>query len=314
MTLGAIKDTLLLKKIGRRMGEQEKRLGIHYSFSPVLDINTNPKNPIIGNRSYGSSSSRVTRQAMAIMTGHHEAGILTSGKHFPGHGDTDQDSHKTLPTVNLSANRISQIELEPYRQLIKNGLSSVMVAHLNIPSISKEGLPTSLSKDIIQGILKEEIGFKGLIVTDALNMKGVSQYSKYKNIDLAAFLAGNDILIISNDIPKGIKAISRAYSRGIVSEERLSYSVKKILKAKYKAGLNKYQPIDLSKLYSDLNTIEDEVLNYEAMGKALTLLKNENNLIPLKTKSIIGHIAIGDDSGEVFENCLLYTSPSPRDS
>ena len=304
MTLGAIKDTLLLKKIGRRMGEQEKRLGIHYSFGPVLDINTNPKNPIIGNRSYGSSSSRVTRQAMAIMTGHHEAGILTSGKHFPGHGDTDQDSHKTLPTVNLSANRISQIELEPYRQLIKNGLSSVMVAHLNIPSISKEGLPTSLSKDIIQGILKEELGFKGLIVTDALNMKGVSQYSKYKNIDLAAFLAGNDILIISNDIPKGIKAISRAYSRGIVSEERLSYSVKKILKAKYKAGLNKYQPIDLSKLYSDLNTIEDEVLNYEAMGKALTLLKNENNLIPLKTKSIIGHIAIGDDSGEVFENHL----------
>ena len=142
------------------MGEQEKRLGIHYSFGPVLDINTNPKNPIIGNRSYGSSSSRVTRQAMAIMTGHHEAGILTSGKHFPGHGDTDQDSHKTLPTVNLSANRISQIELEPYRQLIKNGLSSVMVAHLNIPSISKEGLPTSLSKVIIQGILKEEIGFK----------------------------------------------------------------------------------------------------------------------------------------------------------
>ena len=161
-----------------------------------------------------------------------------------------------------------------------------MVAHLNIPSISKEGLPTSLSKDIIQGILKEEIGFKGLIVTDALNMKGVSQYSKYKNIDLAAFLAGNDILIISNDIPKGIKAILRAYSRGIVSEERLSYSVKKILKAKYKAGLNKYQPIDLSKLYSDLNTIEDEVLNYEAMGKALTLLKNENNLIPLKLSLI----------------------------
>ena len=200
MTLGAIKDSTLIRKIGKRMGEQEKRLGIHYSFSPVLDINTNPKNPIIGNRSYGSSSSRVTRQAMAIMKGHHEAGILTSGKHFPGHGDTAKDSHKTLPTINFSSERINKVELEPYRKLIKEGLSSIMVAHLNVPSISKEGLPTSLSKDVIQDILKDELDFKGLIVTDALNMKGVSEYSRVKNIDLAAFLAGHDILIISNDI------------------------------------------------------------------------------------------------------------------
>ena len=304
MTLGAVKDTSLLRKIGKRMGEQEKRLGIHYSFSPVLDINTNPKNPIIGNRSYGSSSSRVIRQAMAIMEGHHEAGILTSGKHFPGHGDTSQDSHKTLPTVAFSADRISKVELEPYRQLIKKGLSSIMVAHLNIPSISKEGLPTSLSKDVIRGILKEELDFKGLVITDALNMKGVSEYSKAKNIDLTAFLAGHDILIISNDIPKGIKAILKAYSLGIVSEERLSYSVKKILKAKYKVGLNKYQSIDLNNLSNDLNTIEDQVLNYDAMGKALTLLKNKNNIIPLKSKSVLGHIVLGDDSGEFFEKQL----------
>ncbi len=304
MTLGAVKDSKLLVKIGKRMGEQEKRLGIHYSFSPVLDINTNPKNPIIGNRSYGSSSSRVTRQAMAIMNGHHEAGILTSGKHFPGHGDTAEDSHKTLPTVTFSADRISKVELEPYRELIKNGLSSIMIAHLNVPSISKEGLPTSLSKDVIQGILKEKLDFKGLVVTDALNMKGVSEYSKVKNIDLTAFLAGHDILIISNDIPKGINAILKAYSRGIVLEERLSYSVKKILKAKYKVGLNKYRAIDFNNLSNDLNTIEDEMLHYEAMGKALTLLVNKNNLIPLKTKSVIGHIILGDDSGEVFEKQL----------
>ena len=188
MTLGAIKDSTLLRKIGKRMGEQEKRLGIHYSFSPVLDINTNPKNPIIGNRSYGSSSSRVSRQAMAIMKGHHEAGILTSGKHFPGHGDTAKDSHKTLPMVTFSSERINKVELEPYRKLIKEGLSSIMVAHLNVPSISKEGLPTSLSKDVIQGILKDELDFKGLVVTDALNMKGVSESVSYTHLTLPTIL------------------------------------------------------------------------------------------------------------------------------
>ncbi len=160
MTLGAIKDTTLLRSIGREMGKQEKRLGIHYSFSPVLDINTNPKNPIIGNRSFGASADRVIRQAMAVMKGHHQAGILTSGKHFPGHGDTAQDSHKTLPTVSFSADRIRQVELEPYRQLINNGLSSVMVAHLNVPSLTEEGLPTSLSSEVIQKLLKKSLDLK----------------------------------------------------------------------------------------------------------------------------------------------------------
>ena len=202
MTLGAVKDTLLLRAIGKRMGDQENRLGVHYSFSPVLDINTNQRNPIIGNRSYGSSSERVTRQALAIMLGHQDAGILTSGKHFPGHGDTAQDSHKTLPIVNFNADRINKVELAPYKSLIKNGLSSVMVAHLNVPSITKKGLPTSLSSDVIRGILKGDLGFKGLVVTDALNMKGVSEYSKVNNIDLTAFLAGNDLLLISLKILK----------------------------------------------------------------------------------------------------------------
>ena len=300
MTLGAVKDTTLLRAIGQRMGMQEKRLGIHYSFSPVLDINTNPKNPIIGNRSFGASAERVIRQASAVMEGHHQAGILTSGKHFPGHGDTAQDSHKTLPTVSFSEARIKEIELEPFSQLIRNGLSSVMVAHLNVPSIAEEGLPSSLSKEIIQGLLKKELDFKGLVVTDALNMKGVSEYSKVENIDLTAFLAGHDILLISNDIPLGIKAIMKAYKKGVVSEERLAYSVKKILKAKYKVGLNKAQAIDTKNLIEDLNTEQDEHLYYQVMGKALTLLQNENKLIPLPSVTNLGHIALGDASGAAF--------------
>jgi len=304
MTLGAVKDSLLLRAIGKRMGEQEKRLGIHYSFSPVLDINTNAKNPIIGNRSYGSSKERVSRQALAIMQGHHDAGILTSGKHFPGHGDTAQDSHKTLPSVNFSADRINRVELSPFKKLIDNGLSSVMVAHLNVPSISKKGLPTSLSIDVIQGLLKRDLGFKGLIVTDALNMKGVSEYTKVDNIDLTAFLAGNDLLLISKDIPKGISAIKRTYLKGKITEERLAHSVKKILRAKYKVGLNQYKPVEIENLYKDLNTVEDERLYSEALGKAITLLRNEKALLPLKPESSLAHIALGDDSSDAFKRQL----------
>ncbi|MGI9541126.1 MAG: glycoside hydrolase family 3 N-terminal domain-containing protein, partial [Flavobacteriaceae bacterium] len=304
MTLGAVKDSLLLRAIGKRMGEQERRLGIHYSFSPVLDINTNPKNPIIGNRSYGSSKERVSRQALAIMKGHHDAGVLTSGKHFPGHGDTSQDSHKTLPTVNFSANRINSVELAPYKTLIDNGLSSVMVAHLNVPSITKRGLPTSLSNDVIQGLLKKKLGFKGLIVTDALNMKGVSEYSKVDNIDLKAFLAGHDLLVISNDIQKGINAIKLAFQKGKVTENRLAHSVKKILSAKYKVGLAQYKRIDTENLYEDLNTIEDQKLYSEAVGKAITLLRNENSILPLSSDETLAHIAMGDAESTAFEKHL----------
>ena len=238
------------------------------------------------------------------MKGHHEAGVLTSGKHFPGHGDTSKDSHKTLPTVSLSSDRLKEVEFKPYRKLINNGLTSVMVAHLNVPSISEKGLPTSLSKDVIQNILKNDLDFKGLVVTDALNMKGVSEYSKDQNIDLMAFLAGHDILIISNDIPKGISSILSAYKKGLISEERLSHSVKKVLMAKYKVGLNNYRPVIIDELIQDLNKVEDVALNYEAFGKALTLLKNENQVLPLKSNTKLGHIALGDDSSNIFEKQL----------
>ncbi|MDC3276035.1 serine hydrolase [Flavobacteriaceae bacterium] len=304
MTLGAVNDSLLLRKIGQRMAEQEKRLGIHYSFGPVLDINTNPNNPIIGNRSFGASKERVSRQALAIMRGHHDFGILTSGKHFPGHGDTALDSHKTLPTIELSSKRIKSIELEPYNRLIDAGLSSVMVAHLSVPSLTRKGLPTSLSKDIIQKILIDEIGFKGLIVTDALNMKGVSEYYKVKNIDLAAFKAGNDLLLISNDIPEGIRAITEAIEREEITEARLANSVKKILKAKYKVGLSNYKPVIIENLIQDLNTPFDDALHAEAIGKALTLLKNNNSLLPLKKVKNLGHLPLGDASSSSFQSQL----------
>jgi len=203
MTLGAITDNKIVEKIGRRIGEQSKRLGVHINFAPVVDINTNPKNPIIGNRSFGEDRDNVTEKSLSFMKGMQSAGILGSAKHFPGHGDTDMDSHKTLPTVDFSRERLDTLELYPYKKLINEGLNSVMVAHLNVPALEIQmNYPSSLSSKVVTDLLKNELGFNGLIFTDALNMKGASDFKKPGEIELAAFLAGNDILLISEDVPK----------------------------------------------------------------------------------------------------------------
>ncbi len=294
MTLGAISDNELVEQTGRQIGEHCKRLGVHFNFAPVVDINTNPKNPIIGNRSFGEDRDNVTDKGLAFMKGMQSAGVLANAKHFPGHGDTEDDSHKTLPTVSFSEKRIDSIELYPYRQLIKQGLSSVMVAHLNIPSLeSRRGFPSSLSKHIVTDILKEELGFNGLIFTDALTMKGAADYvekgvdglttktlSKGGEIDLMAFLAGNDVMLMSEDPKRGIAKFVEAYNEGIITEERLSHSVKKILMAKYKVGLNDYSPVGMYNLGSDLNRIKDDLLYENLMENAITVVKNEKALLP----------------------------------
>ncbi|MBX2827647.1 MAG: beta-N-acetylglucosaminidase, partial [Flavobacteriaceae bacterium] len=177
MTLGAIKDDRIVEQVGKRIGEHSKRMGVHFNFAPVVDINTNPKNPIIGNRSFGEDRENVSKKAIAFMKGMQSAGVLANAKHFPGHGDTDADSHKTLPTLLFDKERIDSLELYPYKQIISEGLSSVMVAHLNIPSIVHEaGYPSSISKNVVTNILQGELGFNGLIFTDALNMKGAADF------------------------------------------------------------------------------------------------------------------------------------------
>jgi beta-glucosidase-like glycosyl hydrolase/CubicO group peptidase (beta-lactamase class C family) len=312
MTLGAIEDNTLVENIGYRMGKHAKRLGVHINFAPVLDINTNPKNPIIGNRSFGEDKDNVTQKAVAIMQGLQRAGVLANGKHFPGHGDTAQDSHKTLPTINFTEERIDSVELYPYKYLFQEGLASVMVAHLNVPSLEyRDGYPSSISKNIVTTILKERLGFKGLIFTDALNMKGASNFSAPGDIDLAAFLAGNDILLISEDVPKAVTKLTDAFNAGLITEERLSHSVKKILKAKYKVGLHNCTSVDTLNLVDDLNTLEDNILTNTAFEKAITLVKNDENLVPFRDldKKRIAYIHFGDDDGAPFLKMLKrYTS------
>ncbi len=320
MTLGAVRDQALIERTGYQIGEHCKRLGVHFNFAPVVDINTNPKNPIIGNRSFGEDRDNVTEKALAFMKGMQDAGVLANAKHFPGHGDTESDSHKTLPTVNFDEKRIDSVELYPYKKLIAKGLSSVMVAHLNVPSLeSRSGFPSSLSKHIVTDILKDSLGFKGLIFTDALEMKGVADYIEKGvdgigitkmpaegKIDLMAFLAGNDVMLMSENPQQAIKTFVSAYNEQIITEDRLAHSVKKILMAKYKVGLHNYSPIGTTNLIEDLNRIKDDALYEALMENAITVLRNKSEILPLRnlqTKKV-AYVNFGDDKGDTFYNEL----------
>lgn len=304
MTLGAIKENSIIRKIGKRMGEQEKILGVNMSYAPVLDINTNAQNPIIGNRSFGEDPLRVAEKGVALMLGHHDAGILTSGKHFPGHGDTAKDSHITLPTVSFDRSRLEKIETYPFKKAIEQGLSSVMTAHLNVPALTNTEDPSSLSHSVVTKLLKQNIGFNGLAVTDALNMKGAEPNDPNSNMDLLALMAGNDILLISKDIPLGIEKIKIAYQKFNIVKTRVEESVKKILKAKYKVGLTHNDRVDTKNIYTRLNTKKDTLLIEEAYAKSITLLKNDNKLLPLDPGTTYAHIKLGDDQSDVFETQL----------
>ena len=307
MTLGAIKDLDLIRKTGQHIGEHCKRLGVHINFSPVVDINTNPKNPIIGNRSFGEDKEAVSSRSLAFIAGMQEAGVMANAKHFPGHGDTDSDSHKTLPTINFSQQRIDSLELYPYKKLFSKGLSSVMVAHLNVPSLdARSNYPSSLSYPIVTELLKEKLGFKGLIFTDALDMKGASNFSNPGEVDLLAFLAGNDVMLMSADVSQGIAALQRAVESGVISEQRLAHSVKKILSAKFKVGLTQYKPINTDNLVADLNRKRDDVLYQKLMENAITLVQNKNDILPIKDLELhkIAYVNMGEADASPFLKIL----------
>ncbi|MDX1314941.1 MAG: glycoside hydrolase family 3 N-terminal domain-containing protein, partial [Eudoraea sp.] len=311
MTLGAIKDNATVEEVAHQIGKHAKRLGVHINFAPVVDVNINPRNPIIGNRSFGEDVNNVSAKAVAFNKGLQKAGILTSAKHFPGHGDTEVDSHNALPVINLERSRLDTVELSPYRTLIGAGVSSVMVAHLNVPALDeKEGRPSSLSEKVISGVLQNDLEFQGLVLTDALNMKGVTQTSgKVGETELQAFLAGNDILLMPEDLPGAKDAVLKAYKRGKITDQRIERSVKKILRAKYKAKLNSYTPIDIEGLVEDLNGLESALAHERAVEESITLLKNQFNLLGIKKleNKKIAYVKLGDADHQPFLDALnLY--------
>ncbi|MBI9042723.1 glycoside hydrolase family 3 N-terminal domain-containing protein [Lutibacter sp.] len=312
MTLGAIRDDKLIEDFGVQLGKHCKRLGIHINFAPVVDVNTNPENPIIGNRSFGESRENVTEKSIAFIKGMQSQNVLSSAKHFPGHGDTSTDSHKTLPVLDFDFSRLDSIEMYPYKSLIKNNLTSVMVAHLSVVALEPNSqLPTSLSYNVITNLLKKDLKFNGLILTDALNMKGAADYASPGDVDLAAFLAGNDILLIPENVPAAVLKIKNALDNKILTEERLNYSVEKILKAKFWAGLSASKYVELNNLQNDLNSINDELLHRKLVESSISLLKNDGVIFPIQNldKKNIAYVKFGDDDGSAFVNMLKnYTN------
>jgi beta-N-acetylhexosaminidase len=305
ITVGAITDDQWAYEYGKAMAIHCKRLGVHINFAPAVDINTNPLNPIIGARSFGEDPERVTEMATAFMNGLQSENVLACAKHFPGHGDTDTDSHKTLPTIAHDRKRLDAVELYPYQKLAKSGLGGVMVAHLNVPALDNTGTPSSLSKDIV-GLLKNELGFKGLIFTDALNMEAVAAKYAPGMVDLEAIKAGNEVLVFSQNVALAKEKILAALADGTLDTADIEKRVRKILMAKNWFGLSKKKYIEPNKINQELNTLEDEVLNRRLFAQATTLLVNKEKTLPIRDLALkrIACITAGTDEGKVFANTL----------
>ena len=300
MTLGAIQDNNLVYEMASKIAEDAKKMGIYWNFAPVVDVNTNPKNPIIGNRSFGSDVQNVIAKALAYAQGLQDNGVLAAIKHFPGHGDTDVDSHLDLPVVKHSLERLNKIELAPFKALMDKKIGGAMIAHLYVPQLEKgKNIPASISYDIITNLLKNKFRYEGLIITDALNMNAVAKKYPAGELDLRAFKAGNDVLLFSQDVPTGKKLIKEAIQKGEISEKRLEESVKKILKTKYLLGLQNLRPLSSEGINNALNNDSHAKISEKLYANALTLLKDEKQLFPLREKEVY-YLPLEEASHEAF--------------
>ena len=307
MTLGAIKDNTLIYKMGQMVAYDFKRMGMQMNFGPDMDINNNPDNPVIGYRSFGDNKYNVAAKGIAYFTGMQSEGLLTTAKHFPGHGDTNVDSHFDLPLLPFSRERLDTLEEYPFREAIKAGISGIMIAHMDIPSLdSTKHLPSTLSRKIVTGILKDSLGFKGLVVSDAMEMRGVVKYFPNGDADVRAFLAGNDVLELSPNSNLAIKKIRKAIRNDQISEEEFDTKVKKILAAKYWAGLNNYHETPINNLVAELNRPAAKELVSQLSDAATTLLKGNAASLQLNPIIKTAIISIGSMQPTVFQQDLTH--------
>ena len=277
--LGCITDNALLYEYGKEVARQCREIGVHVNFAPVADVDNNPLNPVINTRSFGGSPQNVAEKVVAYSRGLEEGGVLSVSKHFPGHGDTNVDSHKALPVLNFSRERLDSIELYPFRKAIEAGVSGIMVGHLEVPALSKK--PASLSSDII-GILQKEYGFKGLIFTDALEMKGISNNL---NVCARALIAGNDMLLAPRNLKRELDGVLAAVKSGELTEAQITEKCRKVLTFKYALGLNKKQFVQVSGLDKRLNRPETKKLLTRMQKAAVTVASNEGKILPLEMSS-----------------------------
>ena len=302
-TLGAVQDTNLICQMGKEFGQQLKMLGITMNFAPVADINTTPENPVINFRSFGEDKENVAQKTWMVTKGMQNEGVAAVAKHFPGHGDTQTDSHKTLPVVPHSKERLDTLETYPFRYLADKGICGIMTAHLNVPSLDPSGKTSSLSKKIVSDYLKGEIGFKGFVVTDAINMKGVKAAPGRAEVE--ALIAGNDIVEFVPDLIQAIRKVTAAIDKNEISVEEINEKCRTVLALKRWANLNEYQPADTANLSTRLNDPKFEVTQRKLIKASLTVLKNDK-VLPVQDLEIqkIASITIGDDQISDFQKML----------
>ncbi len=305
MTLGAIQNDNLLYDMGRQIANDFHRIGMHFNFAPVVDINNNPKNPVINFRSFGDNKYNVVRKSKAYMNGMVDGGILASLKHFPGHGDTDVDSHYDLPQLKFDKARLDSLEIYPFKELINAGAPSVMVAHMNIPSLdATPNIPSSISKKVVTDLLRKELGFKGLTVTDAMDMKGVKKFFPNGEADVMAIEAGHDLLEVSENSGRAIDLIEKAIKSGRISQADVDARVKRVLAAKLWLGLNKKTEVSSRNLYQDLNSASAQSLVQRLADAAVTLLKSDRGIKRFDAKRETAVVSVGITMAEDFETGL----------
>jgi len=305
MTLGAIQDNTLIYKMGQFVAYDFKRMGMQINLAPDMDVNNNPDNPVINYRSFGDNKYNVAAKGIAYMKGMQDGGILTTAKHFPGHGDTNVDSHLDLPLLPFDRKRLDTLEEYPFRQAIKAGISGVMIAHMDIPALdSTKNLPSTLSRPIITGNLKDSLGFKGLVVSDAMEMKGVIKYFPDGEADVKAFIAGNDIIELSENSERAIQLIRKAVRKKAVTKLEFESRVKKVLAAKYWAGLNHYQETSTTSLVSDLNRQSAKDLVQKLTDNAVTLLKGDYTTMMLNPIQKTAIVSVGVTKPTVLQDEL----------
>jgi beta-glucosidase-like glycosyl hydrolase/CubicO group peptidase (beta-lactamase class C family) len=319
MMLGATRNAALVEQMATAIAYQCKRMGVHIDFAPDIDVNNNPDNPVINFRSFGDDKEWVSVLGSSYVKGLQDNGIMASAKHFPGHGDVSVDSHLDLPIITKTKQQLYDLELYPFRKLFQQKVQSVMIAHLSIPSLEPgKGVPSTLSKKIVTDLLQNEMGFQGLVFTDALNMKGVAKYYPNGEADLQAFLAGNDVLLFSEDVPKGIAKIQDALKQKKTTTARLEKSVKKILAAKYDAGLNRVAKVEPENATADLNRYTQTIFENVA-AEAITMVRDNNHImdkLTLRPNGNYAYVSVGKTENlqttdpKLFHNMLKAALPN----
>lgn len=315
MLMGAQADTALVYAIGADIAQHMRRLGVHVNFAPVVDVNSNPQNPVINTRSFGDNLAHVTRMGVAYMAGLQDNGVMAVAKHYPGHGDTSVDSHLDMPRLDHDSARLAALELVPFAELIARGVQGVMVSHLSVPALDPEAsLPSTLSERMVSGLLQGQMGFGGLVFTDAMNMRGITKYFSNVEANVRALQAGNDVLEFALDVRKSIDRIERMVKKGDMDEQLINDKCRKVLMAKYKAGLSQYAPVRTEGLYADLNTPRSAALRRQLIANGLVLLSNRNDLLPLRRLDTLSlaYVEVGQGRGDGFAQSLSLYAPVAR--